>query len=385
VAIIGAGRRAQSYARCLAARPEAYRCVGVADLVLHAAEALARQLGCDAVAELDSLFEQCTPDAVFVTTPASVHHAISMIALERGIHTLCETPIALTVPLAREVERVAESSGTVFMVAENAQRDSIPKVWLSVAASGLLGSLSRVICHNFQAGTHATALMRSLVGAPAIRVQSLTQESPVELPSPKREHWSAGLITYANGCLGSFESCSLTPSRQLGRHKGLRMELHGSNGMLTGRSLYLSTRPQPFKLVDVTKEDGASYTEICIDGPATELWPAPFSTSTHPDAALLEILDEFSAQVHARRATSNAEREAFTPSYTIDDAIHDLSTQLALEESARQQGQPVNLPLTQCTTFEAQLHQRFADRHGVDPFDAAAASRLRFSNARPGR
>ena len=50
-------------------------------------------------------------DAVVISTPNSTHYPISMHALEKGLHVLCEKPIALTYAQAREMAETAKARG----------------------------------------------------------------------------------------------------------------------------------------------------------------------------------------------------------------------------------------------------------------------------------
>ncbi len=50
-------------------------------------------------------------DAVVVSTPDDLHHPMTMAAIEAGLHVLCEKPLAMTAPLAKEMLERAEAKG----------------------------------------------------------------------------------------------------------------------------------------------------------------------------------------------------------------------------------------------------------------------------------
>jgi predicted dehydrogenase len=55
-------------------------------------------------------------DAVVVSTPDDLHHPMTMAAIEAGLHVLCEKPLAMTAPLAKEMLERAEAKGVKHMV-----------------------------------------------------------------------------------------------------------------------------------------------------------------------------------------------------------------------------------------------------------------------------
>ena len=58
-------------------------------------------------------------DGVFVASPNDTHHAITLASAERGVHVLCEKPLALSLHQADEMVAACSSAGTVLMYAEN--------------------------------------------------------------------------------------------------------------------------------------------------------------------------------------------------------------------------------------------------------------------------
>src|SRR5215216_455653 len=50
-------------------------------------------------------------DVISVAAPVSLHHPITLAALDAGKHVLCEKPLALTVEQCREMTDAAERSG----------------------------------------------------------------------------------------------------------------------------------------------------------------------------------------------------------------------------------------------------------------------------------
>ncbi len=69
-----------------------------------------------AYTDTDALLDHRGLDAVLILTPNRLHHPLTMAALERGLHVLCEKPLALDVQQAQEMLAAAETAGVRHMV-----------------------------------------------------------------------------------------------------------------------------------------------------------------------------------------------------------------------------------------------------------------------------
>ena len=54
-------------------------------------------------------------DALVVLAPNRLHYGYAMAAIERGLHVLCEKPLAMTSAEARRLTDAAEAAGLVTM------------------------------------------------------------------------------------------------------------------------------------------------------------------------------------------------------------------------------------------------------------------------------
>jgi len=92
VGILGAGQAGSRQAHGFAAQPDA-RVVGVADVDLHRAGALAQRYGAAAVGDHEALLDLGL-DVLVVATPHALHVAPTLAAARRGVHVMLEKPIA---------------------------------------------------------------------------------------------------------------------------------------------------------------------------------------------------------------------------------------------------------------------------------------------------
>jgi predicted dehydrogenase len=112
-AVIGAGYLGRFHAQKYAALPQV-DLLAVVDTDAGARDRVAREVGCEAVADYRALLGKV--DAVSVVTPTPLHHRVSMDFLEAGAHVLVEKPITSTMDEARELVATAARRGKVLQV-----------------------------------------------------------------------------------------------------------------------------------------------------------------------------------------------------------------------------------------------------------------------------
>jgi predicted dehydrogenase len=114
--LVGAGAIAQTYAQAFA-RSEHLALAAVADCRLPAAKALADATGAIPFPTAEAMSDEMELDAVIVCTPPSTHREICCELLDRGLHVLCEKPLAIDAASARAMIAAAEARRLVFTMA----------------------------------------------------------------------------------------------------------------------------------------------------------------------------------------------------------------------------------------------------------------------------
>ncbi len=92
----------------------------LADVQEAARTAMAAECGNPAVecfADAAGLLGSGKVDAVSICTPPVAHEAAAIAALQKGIHVLCEKPLAGSIQSAQAVSAAAKASSAVFMMA----------------------------------------------------------------------------------------------------------------------------------------------------------------------------------------------------------------------------------------------------------------------------
>lgn len=116
VGIVGAGYIGGVHAGVLA-RDERVVLAAVHDVADERARRLASSSGARVAASAEELIDGV--DAVYVTTPNTLHTALAVAAARAGRHVFCEKPLATNMADARAVLDAAEASGGVFQVGHN--------------------------------------------------------------------------------------------------------------------------------------------------------------------------------------------------------------------------------------------------------------------------
>ncbi len=113
VGVIGAGHLGRYHALNYA-QIEAANLVGITDIDQTRAESVAKESGCRAYPDLESLLKQI--DAVSVVVPTNNHFDVCQTVLKGGIHCLVEKPIAQNVDEADKLIGLANQNKLILQV-----------------------------------------------------------------------------------------------------------------------------------------------------------------------------------------------------------------------------------------------------------------------------
>ncbi len=138
--IVGAGRIAQTYAQVLA-QCRQVQVVAVADTDPVASASLGGKLSCPAFDSHDALVEGAKVEAVLICAPPVTHSSVSTFFLERGIHVMCEKPLAITIDEAMRMLEVAQLNHTILTMASKFRYVSDVIKARSIVDSGILGEI----------------------------------------------------------------------------------------------------------------------------------------------------------------------------------------------------------------------------------------------------
>ncbi len=119
VGIIGAGRIAEMvHVPSLRLRPDVCEVIAVASRTEEKARAFADRWGIPRVyPDWASLLADPDVDAVVICPPSGLTYAAAKAAIAAGKHILCEKPLGLSYPEARDLQEAAERARIIHMVA----------------------------------------------------------------------------------------------------------------------------------------------------------------------------------------------------------------------------------------------------------------------------
>lgn len=138
--MVGAGAIAQSYVQAFENNKFA-DLVAVADIREDAAAALANAADCKSYSDYEELLADTPIDAAIVCTPPVTHPEICVGLLDKGVHVLCEKPLAVSSKDAAAMLAAAERSGNLFTMASKFRFVEDVVKAKSIVESGILGEL----------------------------------------------------------------------------------------------------------------------------------------------------------------------------------------------------------------------------------------------------
>lgn len=224
VGIIGCGGIARSHI-------DAYRKLGlkisaVTDVSPDAAKKLADEIGGAAVFEnFKALIDNSSVNIISICTPPVAHEEAACAALKKGIHVLCEKPMAFDVASAHRMRDAAQKSQALFMPAFRHRFFPANIAMKAIIDSGRIGNV--VLFNNIFCGpsahmehlwftkkaiagggclldtnSHSVDLFRFLVG------EIVAQSAMMHRHFKTTDVEDAGILCVksANGAIGAMES-----------------------------------------------------------------------------------------------------------------------------------------------------------------------------------
>jgi predicted dehydrogenase len=151
LAIVGTGTRGWSHLAILKTLPQ-FQVIALADPTPdNLARGVSLAPGAKAYADYRTLVEEVKDlDAVVVITPSFLHADVAVAALERGLHVLCEKPIATTVDDANRMIDASRKSGKILYI--GFQKRLVPTTarMQELAAAGEIGAIQFISGNLFR-------------------------------------------------------------------------------------------------------------------------------------------------------------------------------------------------------------------------------------------
>jgi D-apiose dehydrogenase len=157
VAVVGAGFVAPHHLAGWKVLPEV-ELVGLAARDAGRRDDLATRFGIAATyGDVEEMLDAQRPQVLDICTPAELHAAHAAAAAERGIHVLCQKPVAPDMETARAMRETARRQGVRLMVHENFRFRPWYREAKRQLVSGILGEVLYVRSDSRFAGTVTSA------------------------------------------------------------------------------------------------------------------------------------------------------------------------------------------------------------------------------------
>ena len=144
IAIIGTGGISSSHFTKLSQDPDA-QITACCDLSKKLARKFAAERGIpSAYDDMTEMLDKEALDAVVISTSDAAHCPLSLAAVRKGLHVLCEKPMAVTLAEARRMKRAADKAGVVAMVNFSYREMSALEQACTLLGEGRVGRIMHV-------------------------------------------------------------------------------------------------------------------------------------------------------------------------------------------------------------------------------------------------
>ena len=251
VGVIGAGIFGEHHAAVFSAL-DAVELVGVCDLDVERAKDMAARYGASAwYSSADEMLGKLELDAVSIATPDHTHTPLVLDALQRGLHVLCEKPLATTGPEARLIADAVREAGVTLMV-DFHNRVNPPFVKAKeVIGNGEIGPVRHGYlrlsdteyvplemlpwaAHSsalWFLGSHGVDLLRFLLNDEVIRVFGVKRRGKLVERGVDTDDFHVAILEFAHGAVVTIEHSWILPGSQPSVYD-FKLELVGDKGAI---------------------------------------------------------------------------------------------------------------------------------------------------------
>ncbi|MDE0426769.1 MAG: Gfo/Idh/MocA family oxidoreductase [Candidatus Poribacteria bacterium] len=374
IALIGAGRRgAGAHLPVIAKLKDIYNLVAICDIDEEAATRYAKEYGATPYTNVRDLIVQEELDVVDVTVPGVAHHAICCFMADAGVHILCETPIAVTLPTTDLMIERAKANNVKLEIAENYYRAPRERFLSKVIAADIIGDVARIYRIFYEGGYHGMSMLRLRAGGEPKSALGITQTTPVIpiIDRMKRHHtserWSLGFIEFDNNATALMVYSNVIHARSLGRGQTGISQIDGSKGTIVGEDIYVTPADElqsgakgvPYRPKRTTIDvDGVNVTEaIELQLPdQTVTWENPLKNYPLSESQIA-VADEL-------LSIATAIQNDTEPEYGAARARQDQEMNIAMSESGNRSRETLTFPLTALTTTEQDIHENYQQQYG---------------------
>ena len=246
--LLGAGRIGKVHAKAVTGNPDAVL-VAVADAVPAAADAIAKQYGCD-VRTIEAIETAKDIDAVVICTPTDTHADLIERFVKAGKAVFCEKPIDLSLARVKQCLEVVRAHKGTLMVGFNRRFDPHFAAVRGQIDAGAIGDVEMIVITSRDPGAppvdyikRSGGIFRDMTIHDFDMARFLLGEEVTEVAAT-----AAVLVDPAIGEAGDFDSVQVMLKTASGKQAMIsnsrratygydqRIEVHGSEGMASAEN-----------------------------------------------------------------------------------------------------------------------------------------------------
>ena len=374
IALVGAGRRGGgAHLPVIAKLKDVYNLVAVCDIDEETATRYAKEYGATPYTNVRDLVTHEKLDVVDITVPGVAHHAIACFMADAGVHILCETPIAVTLPTTDLIIERAKANNVKLEVAENYYRAPRERFLSKVIEADVIGEVARIYRIFYEGGYHGMSMLRLRAGGEPQSALGITQTTPVIpiIDRMKRHHtserWSLGFIEFDNNATALMVYSNVIHARSLGRGQTGISQIDGSKGTIVGEDIYVTPADQlqsgargvAYRPERTTiNVDGTKVIEkISLELPEqTITWENPLKNYPLSEGQIA-VADEL-------LSIATAIFNDTEPEYGAARARQDQEMNIAMSESGNRSRETITFPMTELTETERGTHESYQKQYG---------------------
>jgi predicted dehydrogenase len=329
---------------------------------------LGQSLGVPWYTDLARLIRETAPQMGVVCVNYSANGQVALMAIEHGLHTLTETPIAHKLSEADAVTAAAEQRGLKVEVSEQFHRRPLEQIKLKLIASGLFGEVYSSFNDFAGHGYHGVSVMRSYLGFGAKPLQVVGTVREYELEA----HWSRpsgqvarrteaqehGIVAFEGSKVGIFHWTSVGYDSPLRWWRSSRFLAEKGMGITVGVGLDVEEKlsllaPGYEAPLFITLErrwervdGGALVAMVAHTGDPQQpivRWDNPFRPARQGRG--VQWHDDEIGVAGCVMSLVDAIRDGTEPSYGPRQARLDQEIILAIRHSSLRGGEPIDLPM----------------------------------------
>jgi predicted dehydrogenase len=282
-------------------------------------------------------------DFVAIVTPNFLHAPVAIEFLKKGFHVVCDKPMTLNLPEAKQLRAAVRQSGKVFALTHNYTGYPMVKEARELVRTGKLGKILKIVAEYPQGwlldrieadgqkqaawradpkragasccvgdiGTHAENLGRYITG---LKIDELCAEFTSFIPGRKLEDDANMLIRYHGGAKGVLHCSQIS----CGEENNLNIRVYGTKGSLAWQ------QEHPNELKFTPKGEAARIIRRgnnYVSDVAKKFTRLPFG---HPEAFIEAFANIYLEAVAAIRASIAGKKGSFDHP-TVDDGVEGMA------------------------------------------------------------